>query len=276
MVREEDPPNGVHLVTTGRVRLSRKKHPLGVVEAPVSIGLHPLIARSADSVGAIAETDASTLFIDTESLAELVEDHPQILTALLESVAGYVLEARKKAPTDVASGGDGKPLAPVPVRPLDIVELIFFMRRMPAFRNASVDALSTMVQQLRERRLPAGHTVWRAGDPVSSNLLIMSGVVRATAPTGESFRGGPGAPIGGLDSLARQDTRWYDLVTETPLVALEVGEEELFDIFEDHHDIGMDFLAMMSGDLLSRWEARLVAGEEVPELARDLVVFGAA
>jgi hypothetical protein len=195
------------------------------------------------------------------------------LTGLLESVAKYNLALRKKVPSNVSFAGDGKPLASVPVRPLDVVEVIFFLRRMPAFGNGSVNALSTMAQHARELRLPAGHTIWRAGDPVSANLLVVSGVLLATAATG-TFRAGPGAPVGGLDTLARSDTRWYDLVTETPLVALEIGAEELFDIFEDHHELGMDFLALMSGDLLRGWDKRLEAGEDVPEMARDLPVFG--
>jgi CRP-like cAMP-binding protein len=273
VAREEDPPNGVHLVTSGRVKLSRKGRAIGAVEAPASIGLHPLVARSPDGVGAVAETDASTLEVDAETLAELVEDHPQILTALLESVAKYNLAQRKKAPSDIFYKAGAVPLATVPVRPLDVVELIFFLRRMPAFRSASVNALSTLAQQVNEVRLPAGHTLWRIGDPIATNLLIVSGVVRATSPEG-TFRGGPGAPIGGLDTLARSEERWYDLVTETPLIALEVGPEDLFDIFEDHHDMGMEFLAMLSGDLLSTWDKRIEAGEEVPELARDLPVFG--
>jgi CRP-like cAMP-binding protein len=274
ILREEDPPAGMHLVTTGKLSISRKKRLIGEVEAPASVGLHPLIARSAEGMGAVAATDASTLEVDSESLAELIEDHPQILTALLESVAKYNLAARKKSPSNIMFMGDGSPLATVPVRPLDIVEVIFFLRRMPAFVNASVNALSTMAQQAREVRLPAGHTIWRMGDPVSTNLLMVSGVVLASAPSGE-FRGGPGAPIGGLDTLARSDTRWYDLTTETPIVALAVGGEELFDIFEDHHELGMDFLALMSGDLLRGWDKRIEAGEDVPEMARDLPVFGA-
>jgi nitroimidazol reductase NimA-like FMN-containing flavoprotein (pyridoxamine 5'-phosphate oxidase superfamily) len=49
--------------------------------------------------------------------------------------------------------------------------------------------------------------------------------------------------------------RWYEAVTETPLVALQGSAEALIDVFEDNFEMAMDYLAMVARGVLRILEA---------------------
>ena len=101
-----------------------------------------------------------------------------------------------------------------------------------------------------EVRKPAGSRLWSTGEPADEVLLILSGIVNGTvADGGQRFRLGAGDAVGALDAIASV-SRWYDASVEDDLVALRVDVESMFDVFEENADMAIDFLAMMSAQML--------------------------
>ena len=273
MVRKDEAPGGLLLVASGRVRLSHLTREVGTVEAPCSVGFHALLARSMDGFEAAAIGETRVLSLDADAVLELIEDHIPILFLSLKSVAQNLLGERKANPKDFNVGPPGAGVQ-VPARPMDIVERIFYLRTMNAFKRASVNAVAAMCEHLGEVRYAPGETIWKIGDPVELNLLMVSGSIVCTDPQGRTFRYGAGGAVGGLEAFAGA-RRWYDAVADAPIVALRTRQDDLFDMFEDNHELAFDFLAMLAADLLDDWVKKVDAGQVEAEMLKDLRVFGA-
>jgi hypothetical protein len=55
---------------------------------------------------------------------------------------------------------------------------------------------------------------------------------------------GAGWPLGALEAIGGT-TRWYEPVTETPVVGLSGDVETLYDVLEDNFDMAMAYLSTM-------------------------------
>jgi CRP-like cAMP-binding protein len=143
---------------------------------------------------------------------------------------------------------------------------------MNTFTRASVNAIASMAQHMTEVRYAPGESIWKIGDPVLENLLMVRGSIVCKDNEGRTFRYGAGFAVGGLEAFAGAP-RWYDAVADTPIVALRVRHDELFDMFEDNHEMAFDFLAMLAADLLGDWVKKIEAGVVLGEMLRDLRIF---
>lgn len=242
----------VHVVTQGRVRT---RTPFGDLEfdAGQPVGLLALLARS-EGFDAEALSETNTLEIQADDLFDLLEDHFDILLAQIRETARRILEERRHIP-------DGTYLAPaeglaVPASDeLDLVERLLFMRRGGTFQQSNMDALIQLARSLEERRLGAGITLWRSGEPSGSILLLVSGTVRCTLEDGTHFRAGPGYPLGNLESLCGAP-RWYTAVTDSPVFGMRLATEPFTDVLEDHFEMALDYLAALARNLIGIFRER--------------------
>jgi CRP-like cAMP-binding protein len=129
-------------------------------------------------------------------------------------------------------------------RELDLVERIFILRKAPPFARCSINALAEVARAMVEVRYPPGVSLWHAGEPARNVVLVVSGSVRCTPVERPPFVTGPGWPLGALESLASLP-RWYEPVTETPVIALSGDIESLYDVMEDNFDMAIAYLAAM-------------------------------
>lgn len=67
-------------------------------------------------------------------------------------------------------------------------ELIEVLRRVPVFREVDDAGLEQIAERCSRISHPAGHVLFREGDPGSSLFVVLSGLVRVSRSTG------PGAP----------------------------------------------------------------------------------
>ena len=72
----------------------------------------------------------------------------------------------------------------------------------------------------------------------------------------------PGHALGSLDAVA-EVPRWFDAVTETPVVALQANLQYLIDVFEDNFAMAMDYLAVQARWLLQILDRSLVSRERL-------------
>ena len=148
-----------------------------------------------------------------------------------------------------------------PTRELDLVERIFFLRKMQVFQRASINALAEVSRAMAQVRFEPGLTLWREGDAGPGIFLILSGTVSASSEArGLRFRPGPGFPLGAVEAVG-EVPRWYEAVTETRLVALQGNVEALIDVFEDNSEMAMQYLQVMAQATLDILESRGSPGD---------------
>ncbi len=272
LVRQRETATDLHLVVTGRVSLSHDGKEIGVVEAPTSLGFLSLMARSNEGIQATALEDTRALVLDGDAVIELIEDHIPILFLTFKAVAENLLIERREHPHDLNFASAGEAVV-IPTRTLDAVERIVFLRTMGAFSRASINSVVSISEHLSEARFAPGQRIWQIGDPVEQILLMVTGTIACKDKDGRVFRYRGGGAVGGLEAFAGAP-RWFEAVAETPILALRSRPDELLDMFEDNHEMGFRFLSMIAADLLADWVKKIGNGLMVPEMLRDLQIFG--
>jgi CRP-like cAMP-binding protein len=288
LLREGEAPPALYFPIEGRVHLTSRGRVLGHAGPGLAVGPFHVLARDERGLGAVAETDTLTLELRADTMIDIFEDHFAILHHVIREVSRQIVEHVVKVPEAVSllpkPRTDGPP---TPARELDLIERIFFLRKTTVFTRPSISALAQLARGLTEVRLPAGSRIWREGEVTGWGSLIVSGTVHCTSTHGHDFLVGPGGTLGTTDAIAGLP-RWFDAVTETPVVALQTNMQYLIDVFEDNFSMAMDFLSVQSRwllEILDRWLAsrerleRVYGCEpeaEMPPSAAGLVVAGAA
>jgi CRP-like cAMP-binding protein len=238
----------IHLIVDGSVRTSRGGSPIGVFGPRDTVGVLGLLARTDGGVEAITVTATRTLEIGADALLDLFEDHFSILEHVIRGVASLVLDKRKQL---LLSGAPELQVdVSIPrVRPLDLVERIFFLRRAMPREFTSVAALAGIARRATELRLEPGALLWNQGDPADAVVIPVRGAIACLVDGQQRFRFGPGVFVASSEALAGAP-HWYEARTDSPLLALRVAIEDLIDVFDDHFELAMEMLALMARDLL--------------------------
>ncbi len=272
ILRDADPIEGLLLFTEGGVRLTRKGQPKGELKAPQTLGFLGILSRSDSPYDAVVEAPSHALELPTDALLEVMEDHFEFFLATLRYVAERLLQELKELPEKALS----LPFEDEPMPPqaeLDLVERIFFLRKISAFSSANVNALAIVSNQVVERRYGKGELLWRVGATADTAVMLVSGTVACVSSAGKRFRLGPGTIVGGVENLAGQP-HWYDVHTETPVLILEARGDQLLDIFEENFAMAMNFLAAISGYLQFVVDQRIALGLGGIEVPREIHSLG--
>ena len=261
--REGEPVGSVHFVVQGALAMNRRGVRLGRAEPGMGVG--GLAVFSGDPLGAevVAEEDSLTLELDRDAVAEVLEDRYPILQHVLRETSRRAIELLTRfrldpsagipeSPADLPQGGD-----------IDLVNRIFFLRRMRVFRKSSITALAEMAREMAQVRFEPGTVLWREGEPSPAIFLLRSGRVRATGSSGVDFRPGPGFPLGALEALG-EVPRFYDAVAEAPVVALQGHMGVVVDAFEDNFGMAMEYLAVLAQANLRILDWAAARGDPAP------------
>jgi CRP-like cAMP-binding protein len=262
--REGEPVGSVHFVVQGALAIFRRGVRVGRVGPGAGVGGLAVFAR--DPLGSqvvVADEDTLTLELEADAVSEVLEDHFPILHHILREMSRRAIDLvtrfrldpgadMPECPVDEAEGGD-----------IDLVSRIFFLRRMAVFRRSSITALAELARAMAQVRFEPDTLLWREGEASPGIFLVRSGWLRATGSRGIAFRPGPGFPLGALEALG-EVPRWYEAVTETPVVALQAHVGVLVDVFEDNFAMAMDYLAMIAQSTLRILDWSAARGEEPP------------
>lgn len=234
-----------HIIVEGRVRVDEES-----IEGPGdSVGFLALVARTKDGIEAVAETDVRALEIFADVLFDLFEDRYSMYLETVRNLAREMLELRKQIPDGSYLGVEARALE-VTEQGIPLVDRLVMLRRGGVFRRTGMDALVQLASRLEEFRCEAGTKLWSPGEPSGLMYSIVSGVVRCKVEDSDRvFRIGPGYPMGNLESQAGR-SRWYEAVTETPVVALIAQTANFLDILEDHSELAIEFLSALADGLI--------------------------
>ncbi len=261
--REGEPVGSVHFVVQGALATNRRGVRLGQAGPGSAVG--GLAIFSGDPLGSevVAEEDSLTLELDRDAVAEVLEDRYPILQHLLREMSRRAIDLLTRfkldpsagipeSPADIPQGGD-----------IDLVNRIFFLRRMGVFRRSSITALAEMAREMAQVRFEPGTVLWHEGEPSSAIFLLRSGRVRATGSSGVAFRPGPGFPLGALEALG-EVPRFYEAVAETAVVALQGHMGVVVDAFEDNFGMAMEYLAVLAQSTLRILDWAAARGDPAP------------
>ena len=264
LLAEGEAVPAIYLIVLGRVEMSRGGRVLATVPADSGIGGLGLLAGDPFGIDARALEDTLTLELEADSIFELFEDRFALLHHILRDLSRQIIDQYRDpriSPAAIIPGWEAVPSG----RELDLVERIFFLRKMLPFRKAGINALAQVSRALTQIQFDAGTVLWREGEPAPGVFLVMNGEVRCRSAAGQDFVAGPGFPLGALEAVA-ETPRWYEAVAETRTLGLQGPVETLVDVFEDNFDLARHYLAGMAQGLIRILELRLALGADSPPL----------
>jgi CRP-like cAMP-binding protein len=247
--REGEPVGSVHFVVSGSLVTTRRGQRTGVVGPGGGVGGLALFARDPLGTQVVAAEETLTLELEADAVFEVLEDRFPILHHILRQTSSRAIDLLTRFRLDPTAGIPDGPVAGAEEGEVDLVDRIFFLRRLTVFRRSSITALADLARAMAQVRFEPGVTLWREGEPSAGIFLVGSGSLRATSSSGLSFRPGAGFPLGALEAVAERP-RWYEVVTETPVMALQGHMGALVDVFEDNFDMAMDYLSIVAQSTL--------------------------
>lgn len=245
--------DAIHLILSG-----------GIAAGSVAYGAHKafgvleVLARRPLAAPAVAVGETRTLRLTAPDLREVLEDNFGLLLITIRELAVRTLAIREAGPL-------GRPLAAsTPMAaPLGLVERMIVLRRMIPFvptpscrqppeahaRAAPLEAIAALAHATKETTWPAGAVMARSDEPPRDARIILDGNVRATRADRDPYLLGPGSSIGVLESLARvHHPATIEVVS--PVRALEISSSIIFDVIEDHTELGLAIIEALAGSLL--------------------------
>jgi CRP-like cAMP-binding protein len=150
------------------------------------------------------------------------------------------------------------------------VERILFLKKLPLLAGLPAEELSVVAEQTRERFFRKGSVILREGEPVSAVYFVVDGKVHITRRGRLLGHAGPGAGVGGIGILAR-DQDGIGAVCESDTLALELDVDAALEIFEDHFPILHHILRRMCSELVQMF-LRLTP-EQLGQLAPAMAPF---
>ena len=262
LLREGEAPGALYFPVEGRIHLTSRGRVIGHAGPGRAVGPFHVLARDERGLGAVAETDTVALELSAETLFEIFDEQFAILQHVLREVSRQIVEHVVRFPDAVVFLTPSTEGPPTPPRELDLVERIFLLRKSPVFLNPSISALGQLARGLTEVRMPPGTRLWREGEATGWGSMIVSGSIRCTSSRGHDFVAGPGIALGALDAVA-EVPRWFDAVTETPVVALQANMQYLIDVFEDNFAMAIDYLAVQARWLLEILDRSLASRDRL-------------
>ncbi|HMJ10674.1 MAG TPA: cyclic nucleotide-binding domain-containing protein [Polyangiaceae bacterium] len=258
------PARTLHFILQGDVELVQKESVMARLGPQDVVGGLSALIGDEQTNFARAVVETTTLQLHREDLLDVFEDNFSVLLGVLRTLAGAQLSARRKlgphAGFSAAQSG-APPSSSGAITELGLVEKLFHLRGALDFAETRVEALADLAQDAKVVRRAAGEVLWNVGDLSEHNALLLEGVIAGSnEDPAQYFEFGPGALVGGIDSLAAEP-RWYRAIAKEPITALYIRTQHLLDVIEDDVEFAMDMLRVFARTLRTL-QAEL---PEVPE-----------
>jgi CRP-like cAMP-binding protein len=233
--------DALHLVLSGEIATTgRQRQTWGPGQV---FGALEVLANREASQTAMTTVATTTLQLLAPDVAEILEDSFGVMLAALRGLAGaYVTGARRPGACTLPDPASDS---------LGFVGRLMLLRQQLVFSAAPLESLVALAHASEEVSLPAGTLVTHAGRTETSSLVILEGTSSAVGASGVVRRLGPGDAIGHLEAIAGHPHEETIEVVE-PVRALKVDVSRIFDIIEDHTELGRAILAVLADGLLAR------------------------
>ncbi|AKU97677.1 transcriptional regulator, Crp/Fnr family [Labilithrix luteola] len=253
LTTEDEQPRAIGIVIEGQVTVTRTGKPGYVARRGEGFGMLAVMA-STTTGRVVADIDTVTLEIPVATFRVALEENFSLLRNCLRIMGTTLTRARHHLPAD-PSNPPSVDLGDYYVRPRTLPEQLIQLRRGP-FHQMNVEALVDLTRRMKERRVPAGHVFWSAGEPSTFALHVEYGRVRCTAPDGQHVDVGHDFTLGVMDVWSGQP-RSYEARAETPIIAYHIDYEDFLVIIEMHVSVGLDMLRGIARQYLATDKSEL-------------------
>lgn len=233
----------VHTLYAGEAEIRRPDRAPHVVRAPGGMGW-PSWLCGAPAFETVAQGEVRTLAFDVEVVSDLFELNFSLVRNGLQIVSRVLLDKRAQLPAPPGRDQLG-PLGDCPREPATLVERMLDLRRLDIFRQTNFEAVSELARTDREVRFEDGAALWRAGQPALWGLRLRWGRVRCETAEGQAVIVSAPQVLGLAEGLAGRP-HGYNATAEGRVVAYESRLDHFFAILEDHFDLSMRTMALMS------------------------------
>lgn len=248
LFRAGEPGDHIHYVVSGRVEV---RDPSGRA-APWSFGPRSAIGGIDVAQGqpysrtAVAVEDAILFRIHCDDYFEILEDNFEFAKSLIGFLFRGVEELARPLPPEVVypdQAGPGELAGLSGRRGLGLIERVLVLRAAAPLARIRLQVLVRLAQEARERRLAAGEALFEPGQGTGALWLVAHGCVvgeRRDPPLAARF--GPGQMVLPYAAIAQVEAP-YRAAAAVPSLVLALGREELWDVMEDHAEVGRALLA---------------------------------
>jgi len=254
VARAGEPLDALHLVLDGEIATtgsSSRTWGARTWGPRETFGALEVLAYRPAAAPAVATTETTTLQLLAPDVTDVLEDSFGVMLATLRGLAA---RAGLRAP-------EIRTAIPPGVHTLGLAERLIVLRGLPAFSRAPLEALAALAHAAEDAVLPAGTQLARGGSHGASSIVIVDGEARMAGRAGGVRTLGRGDVIGHLEMLG--DLPHEDTVEATaPVRGLVLAAPCLFDVIEDHTDLGRAILAVLAGILLDD-PGRVIQGPAV-------------
>lgn len=234
---EGDLPDHVYFMNDGEIAFTREGSPSFVRKGRWVIGINEAVAMTARRRTAVARSDLVLLTTPATTWRTIVEDDIDFARGFVfEGSRGIAMLHELLAP----DGGFEEPGATCTVPDdgdLTLVDRLLFLRGVPLFGGAGVQAITDLAAATEEVRYAPGEVILPRGVPRETLQLVVSGMAELDrdAPALKA-RFGPGDVVGGLVAIGDAKLEWEArAVVETRALSLPI--ELWSDEMDDHFDL---------------------------------------
>ncbi len=132
------------------------------------------------------------------------------------------------------------------------MERLLHLRTLPILGTLRPEDLGLVAEQTHTRFFRKGERLLRQGESIGAVHIVVEGQVLLRRGEQSLGRATPGAGVGGLGFLAR-DEKGIDALAETDVIVLELDGDTLDEILEDRFSILQHVLRETSHGLISLW-----------------------
>ena len=245
----------LHLVLDGRIESQCGRGRGGRArawDARQAFGALEVLSKRPLTAPAIAVVETRTLQLASSDVGEILEDSFGILSAVIRDLAARMFAVDRGVRSTT-------PRTP----PLGLVDRIIVLREQLPFASAGIEAVATLAHQASEISWIGGDAIARAGQLGRDVFIVLDGNLVLDRAGSDPVRLGPGSEIGTLETLG--GLRHAGTVTTLgPVHALRLSATTLFDVLEDHPELGRSMVAALAGALLDVRAPELRESQELP------------
>ena len=243
------PIDRIFMLTSGVVEVVAEGRPHWRIVDSGTIGFLDFMMGKPHDRTAISRGRTRVLEIDAVVYLEYLQDNVEIIQNILSRLSGVLFEDMVVgSPDQLASPPDPTP-AEIE-RILDtgtfaLVDRLLLLARVPAFANASVQALANLAQNARVQRFVAGDVISSAGAPADRLSVLVRGSVELSRAGGPPVSRHPidlVCDVAELSAVPRSVTAR----AATAAVVLQIDREELLDRIDEHYELARSLLAYVA------------------------------
>ncbi len=230
------PAEYIQVLVQGRFRVANGRDDgAEILAPPAMLGFQEVLKGTPLQSSATAETESIALVMPAEEFKSLLAANIELAQGLFR----MLLESSgTSAGTSDRPPSEGR--APAfryehREAPLSTVEKVLCLQTVPILSHATAEELYDVAAIAREISLMREERLFTPG-AAASIVLLLSGVIELTSPTGRKDRARAGASLGVHETLAGASFAETALTVESGR-ALQIDREPLFDLLADRMDL---------------------------------------